>query len=113
MKKTHKIIISILVLLFIAVLVEVGILIWPEVNNNFFPTNEAAIVIPVSNTEFVYPTVPHIKQLIPMSTPTDQPTLIRIKKPTGTPYASITPPPTLAKLPTKKPNPTSAKAQPP
>jgi hypothetical protein len=103
MTKKQKIIIAVLALLFIAVLVEVGILIWPDVSSTLFPPTKAVIIIRVSNTEISYPIASPTKE----PTPTEQPTpTIRIKKPTWTPYPTITPWPSPMKLATKTPNPT-------
>jgi hypothetical protein len=100
MTKTQKLFIALLALLLIAALVEVGVLIWPDVSNSFFPSTEVAIVIQASNTEISYPVASSTDQ----PTPTEQPTpTIRIKKPTWTPYPSITPWPSPAPLSTKVP----------
>ena len=92
MTKTQKLFITILALLFIAVLVGVGIFIWPNITNSLYPPTVVVIEIPATNTEISYPSAP----------PTDQSTAtIRvIKKPTGTPYYTQIPTLTLVKLPT-------------
>ena len=93
MTKTQKLLIAILALLFIAGLVGVGVLIWPNITSTLYPPTVVVIEIPATNTEIFYPS----------ASPTDQSTaMIRvIKKPTGTPYYTPIPTLTLLKLPTK------------
>ena len=101
MSKTEKIFITILAVLFIAVLVEVSTFIWPQITGILLHPTQIVKVIPVSSTE--------ISNLVtyPTGRPTSTPT-IYIKKPTWTPPPIETP--LLIKIstrpPTPKPNPT-------
>jgi hypothetical protein len=92
MTKTQKLLITILALLFIAVLVGFGVLIWPNITSTLSHPTVVVIEIPATNTEISYPTAPPIEQ--------STATIRVIKKPTGTPY--YTPIPMLTHLtPTK------------
>ena len=101
MSKTEKIFIAILALVFIAVFVEVGTFIWPQISGIPLQPTKMTKVTPASSTE--------ISNLVTF--PTVKPTLIPtlyIKKPTWTPPPIETP--LLVKIstrpPTPKPNPT-------
>jgi uncharacterized ubiquitin-like protein YukD len=102
MKKNQKLIIALLVVFFVAVLVAVGVVIWPSVSSTLFPPIQIVYVMPVSNTQNSSPVASPTER--PTSTEPPTPT-IRIKKPTWTPYPSITPWPSPAPLATLTPIP--------
>lgn len=113
MTKTQKLFIALLALIFIAVLAVIGLLIWPDVSSSLVAPTVVAIEMSHSNTVIPYPLEsPTVKPtLLAQSTPTEQPTpTIRIKKPTWTPYPSVTPWPTPVKLPSITPRPTGVAA---